>query len=609
MRICGFFLSKQDSKHISQDTRRLAVRVRYFHEVLFAVFTMLPIANANSEEAGQSHLPDTLPEIRNAAPSQDNSGSLKSICKDLVPETKNWEDIFKSLKALPATVPNVPSVQHFKHLPLDRPVDILVFKQFEQETGEGDLKTKEKIAYRIFLEVTEGNQTKMAILPSNQILSAAATPLPGGTDFLYKDTKEAKTLLSFTPGLTTDSIILWNPATLYIVGCSVDGNPSLPLFTSTIRTSVSSIAVGKFLAIVAVAMFYILAALGTFHIHKAQRKKDPSTTTETHLTGGTNYASVWAHIINPVVMTAGPDGKGSVAKLQILFFSLVVFGLVAYIWMLTGHLSDMSSTVLLLMGIAGFGATFSAGLDVAKKRLNFDNWAWLINRKWLPAGGVAEINSARWKDIMTTEGEFDVYRFQMITFSVLVGAALLSEGAALANLESFAIPQALLGILGLSQVVYLGGRLAAPPAISELDDQIKKLRDMETKLRAGVSKTPPISGVVSAETPRENETENRKTLASVHAEYLQMLESTRIMFESALAIKVDEANMKSPFLIVGALPPVVSSNPDTSKQDSKTNVVSPSAVSGEWNVDGCEVAVVNATADEDLPASKGGVAT
>ena len=38
------------------------------------------------------------------------------------------------------------------------------------------------------------------------------------------------------------------------------------------------------------------------------------------------------------------------------------------------------------------------------------------------------------------------------------------------------MPETLLGILGLSQVVYIGGILVRPPAVNDLDEALTKLR-------------------------------------------------------------------------------------------------------------------------------------
>jgi hypothetical protein len=112
----------------------------------------------------------------------------------------------------------------------------------------------------------------------------------------------------------------------------------------------------------------------------------------------------------------------------------------------------------------------------------------------LPPGGLAAVNDARWRDIVTSDGEFDVYRFQMLIFSLVVGISLLAIG--LNELASFDVPANLLGVLGLSQIVYVGGKLVAPPSCAELDKAISDLRDLEAKFKAqaaNANKGPPQS--------------------------------------------------------------------------------------------------------------------
>src|SRR5260370_7701902 len=73
---------------------------------------------------------------------------------------------------------------------------------------------------------------------------------------------------------------------------------------------------------------------------------------------------------DPVYLTAGSDGKGSLSKLQILFFSLIVFGLLSYILARTGALSDLSSSILYLLGIAGVGSALAKRTAEQKNRLS-----------------------------------------------------------------------------------------------------------------------------------------------------------------------------------------------------------------------------------------------
>jgi hypothetical protein len=193
--------------------------------------------------------------------------------------------------------------------------------------------------------------------------------------------------------------------------------------------------------------------------------------------------------LDPVVLTAGVDGKGSLAKLQILFFSVIVFALLLFILLRTGELSDLSETVLYLLGIAAVGSTAAKGADLQQNRLDFDNWSWLVQKDWIGVHGLARSNEASWSDIFTSDDEFDVYRYQSCIFSLVVGGALLVVGVS--QLASFEIPTSLLGVLGLSQVVYVAGKLVSPPAMADLNKAIKALRDLERAAQDAALKTVP----------------------------------------------------------------------------------------------------------------------
>ena len=56
----------------------------------------------------------------------------------------------------------------------------------------------------------------------------------------------------------------------------------------------------------------------------------------------------------------------------------------------------------------------------------------------------------------------------------MVAVALLVNGGN--GLESFTATETLLGILGLSQVVYIAGSLVRSPSVSELDKAVTEYR-------------------------------------------------------------------------------------------------------------------------------------
>jgi hypothetical protein len=264
--------------------------------------------------------------------------------------------------------------------------------------------------------------------------------------------------------------LLWEQARIYIYACpTIDGGSPTAVSSTVVRVSPTFPSI--VIAVLFVLLAYVLCALTAKAIDRSNVL---------------NYR--WMRYLDPVYMTAGSDGKGSLSKLQILFFSTIVFGLLTYIWLRTGVLSDLSKTVLTLLGIAAVGSTTAKATDIQKNRIESNNLTWFFRKHWLPATGLAAVNEAKWRDIVSSDGEFDVYRYQNCIFSAVVGLSLLFAGVT--ELSSFSIPDTLLGVLGLSQVVYVAGKLVTPPSFSDLNDSADALRILERQFFDAATTTP-----------------------------------------------------------------------------------------------------------------------
>jgi len=256
----------------------------------------------------------------------------------------------------------------------------------------------------------------------------------------------------------------------------------------------------------------------------------------------------WFRYLDPVVLSSGPNGEGSISRLQILFFSFLVFALVLHFFLMAGQLTDLSESVLTLLGISGGSAALAKVADTQKERLGFENWAWLIERKWLPKKGVAATTVASWTDIVTSADGVDVYRVQMLIFSLLVGMGLIKAGGA--HLAEFVIPNSLLQLLGLSQVVYLGGKMVGTTGHKELNDALTDLRERESAFMIAAAKSDD-----GAPTPPEAHSDAAKPLASSDAEgekvaynaYLNQCAIVKKMFESVLGPIAPEAIFEPKF--------------------------------------------------------------
>jgi hypothetical protein len=309
----------------------------------------------------------------------------------------------------------------------------------------------------------------------------------------------------------------WARTRVYIYACpaSEEGSPSA---VSSTVVRVSPTLPSIVIAVMFVLVAYVLCAFTAKAI-------DPSNVM--------NHR--WMRYLDPVYMTAGSDGRGSLSKLQILFFSTIVFGLLTYILLRTGILSDMSKTILTLLGIAAVGSTTAKATDVQKNRIESKNLTWFLRKKWLPATGLSAMNEAKWRDIVSSDGEFDVYRYQNCIFSAVVGLSLLFVGVT--ELSSFAIPDTLLGVLGLSQVVYVAGKLVTPPSFSDLNISADALRDLEMKFFDAATATPdptPPANTPATNPPFTLEAAIRRAGRDKYNAFKKAVEDLKIEFTSVV---------------------------------------------------------------------------
>lgn len=227
---------------------------------------------------------------------------------------------------------------------------------------------------------------------------------------------------------------------------------------------------------------------------------------------------------NPVYLTSDQFDKASLSRLQLLGFTLLVWGLLVFVLLRTDVLSDISEHILWLLGISAGG---TVGVKVAEhttERLSFENWSWLRNQGWLTVheegtGTEPDPSRARWGDLLkATDGSLDIYKFQLAVFSLLVGLKLLTSD--LASLASFTIPTNLLTLLGLSNGVYIGGKAIAQSAYPELNKKVAELREAETTLIAKV-----LAATTAKATPQEKLTP--AVLQSAPSEYQAYISKAR----------------------------------------------------------------------------------
>jgi len=293
----------------------------------------------------------------------------------------------------------------------------------------------------------------------------------------------------------------------------------------------------KLITVVVLALFYIAFALAVSKIHN---QPHPLAVKWPAFVRPRDYG--WLEHLDPVVLTANAFNQGSIQKLQVLLFTLLVSGMVLSHVLTLGVLSDLSVTVAYLLGISAVGAAVAKKTSASRDRLSFENWAWLVKKRVIPINQVQA--DPRWSDLVMTNREFDVYKLQTLIFSAVVAVALLASGEE--GLASFTVPETLLGILGLSQVVYVAGTLASPPSMADLDQAITSLGELESKLQTAVARNIDTDGDGKLPTPLPAPPAPLPSLPDRQANavnamrlYAKKADQVEIMLESTLGAVVD----------------------------------------------------------------------
>ena len=206
----------------------------------------------------------------------------------------------------------------------------------------------------------------------------------------------------------------------------------------------------------------------------------------------------WSHqrlVLNPLKIVAGSHRVASWSTLQVSFFTYIVLWLSIY-WLLKYKgLVELQGDLAILLGIAGVGTVAGKATDNSRSRLSQVNFSWLKNKKWIEKDlikGKFDNRKPQLCDLITTDGKFDVSRFQAVGFTSVIGVALLLEGIGIAiddssGAFSFSIGQTYLALIGVSQGIYVGGKFSQKDTMKQLDQKLDQVRKQEQEFKKSVS--------------------------------------------------------------------------------------------------------------------------
>ena len=202
----------------------------------------------------------------------------------------------------------------------------------------------------------------------------------------------------------------------------------------------------------------------------------------------------WKHwiVLHPLKVIADTSGRASLSNAQVLFFTLIVLWLSIYWVIREGSLVAVDSSVLTLLAIAVAGSGVGMITDSTRFQASAENLAWARRKNWIEKDFTKASTERvpRVGDLLTSDGNFDVARFQAVGFSLVIGIALLYNGATAAvasEFSAFVVDDTYLALIGISQGAYVGGKYVGGNLFSELNVKLDKVRSLESKFASEVA--------------------------------------------------------------------------------------------------------------------------
>lgn len=208
-----------------------------------------------------------------------------------------------------------------------------------------------------------------------------------------------------------------------------------------------------FLFIVLLAIMYITRCHNPFEEGTERHKKWEDT-----------HKSIWIKrfFFAPLDIAITPFGTYSISVAQALFWTFIVAFSCIYVYMLKAAFITIPAQILTLLGIGGGTALAS--------RIN------ATTRDVVPKEIMKEINKTRkeiprLRDMISIGGQLNIYKFQMMVFTLITGGIVVAELIKACNFPE--IPSTLIMLMGLSNTLYLGSEITIEP----VEGLRKKLKD------------------------------------------------------------------------------------------------------------------------------------
>ncbi len=190
-----------------------------------------------------------------------------------------------------------------------------------------------------------------------------------------------------------------------------------------------------------------LAALWGPKAFKEDRRFTEDVREERWKSGHKPISRLFRYVLNFAV---SHRGRYSVSTTQILFWTgLVIFASV-YVFIVRGDFLTVTNQILILLGVSG-GTAIAAKMNVQTGP-----------KDWIPLDyfeGLRRTRLPSLRDLISAEDRPNIYKFQMLAFTLINGWVVISQLFAKYNFPE--IPTEQLLLIGISNGTYLGNELSA----------------------------------------------------------------------------------------------------------------------------------------------------
>jgi len=243
-------------------------------------------------------------------------------------------------------------------------------------------------------------------------------------------------------------------------------------FSYAEKVSVTSKLCALIATLVFVGTFYLFLAIITY-------------TKDTQSVEGPGWL---AYTLSPIRISAAWFGEASMSQVQLLVFTFIVAGLLFYHLLIAGILSEISTNLLMLVGISAVGTGASKFAQTVKTSLKDQTARYLIGKGWYRWDQIPARSHATLGNLLLTDGRLDIYKFQMAIFTVVVAVYVIHAGYI--SLVDVKISETMLYLIGISQGVYVGGK-AVTDRTTDLEAAAQKMIDLDSQIRDAEAKLKP----------------------------------------------------------------------------------------------------------------------